>query len=244
MHDERHGKLQDVFAAGSLVNSPIIRETLLTNVAHAALLRQQSRDAAVPAHEREVALFTLLYKEVTRGYYNDFLADIAKVPSDASVEGGVTSGGDGHLPLGVFTQTKMLGDIDCPPLRTTVEKLARNSNSPHDRMCLAEFVRANSMDSEPVDIQPAKDQLGGTASLFPGKAYARAATYQAIIADARAPAADKAYALFRAVNCYAPTRTNQCGGASVPQAQRKAWFNRLKQDYSSSPWAKELRYWW
>jgi hypothetical protein len=244
MHDERHGRLQDVFAAASLVKNPTIRETLLTKVAPAALLRQQSRDPAVPEHEREMALFTLLYKEVTRGYYNDFLADIAGVPANAPVEGGIVPGGDVPPPLGVFTQTKTQSDIDCPPLRTTVGTLARNSSSPRARLCVAEFARVNNMDAEPVDIQPPKDQLGGTASLFPGKPYARAATYQAIIADARAPAADKAYALFRAINCYAPAGKNQCGGADVPLAQRKAWYVRLKQDYPSSPWAKELRYWW
>jgi|tagenome__1003787_1003787.scaffolds.fasta_scaffold20974392_1 hypothetical protein len=244
MHDERHGRLQDVFATGSLVNSPTIREILLANVAHAALLRQQSRDSAVPEHEREMALFTLLYKEMTRGYYADFLADIARVPSDAPVYGSVVPGGSGHPPLGVFTHTKMLGDFDCPPLRTTVRTLARNSYSTHARLCLAEFVRVNSLDNEPVDTQLPKDRLAGTNSLFPGKPYARAATYQAIIADTRAPAADRAFALFRAVNCYAPAGINQCDGTSVRLAQRKAWFIRLKQEYPSSPWAKKLRYWW
>ncbi len=212
MHDERHGRLQDVFAAGSLVNSPMMRETLLAHVAHAALLRQQSRDPAVPEHEREMALFTLLYKEVTRGYYNDFLADIAGVPADAAVDGFAAPGGNGHPPLGVFTQTKTLSDFDCPTLRTTVATLARDSHSPHARLCLAEFVRVNNLDYVAVDIQLPKDQLGGTDSLFPGKPYARAATYQAIIADPRAPAAESAFALLRAVNCYAPSRTNQCGG--------------------------------
>ena len=244
MHDERHGRLQDVFATGSLVKTQTIRETLLTNVADAALLRQQSRDPAVPERERKLALFTLLYKEVTRGSYNDFLADLAGVSSDASADSSVVAGGGGHPSLSVFTQAKLGGDFDCPALRPTAEALARNPNSLHDRLCLAEFVRINGMDSESVDTQPPKDQLGGTTSLFPGKPYARAATYQAIIADTRASAADRAYALFRAINCYAPSGTNQCGGAAVPKAQRNAWYNRLKQEYPSSRWAKELRYWW
>lgn len=244
MHDERHGRLQDVFAAGSLVKSPIIRETLLTQLAPAPLLRQQSRDPAVPQHERELAFFTLLYKQVTRGYYNEFLADVARVPSDAPVNGSITPGEDGHAPLGVFTQAKGAGDLECPALRITVGTLARDSRSPRARLCLAEFIRVDGVGFGSVDTQLPKDQLGGTNSLFPGKPYARAATYQAIIADTRAPAADRAYALFRAVNCYAPSGSNDCGGATVPRAQRKAWFNSLRQDYPASRWAKELRYWW
>lgn len=243
MHDERHGRVQDVFAAASPVKSPVIRETLLTKVAYAALLRQQSRDPAVPEREREMALLTLLYKDVTRGDYSGFLTDIASVPSDASVGGSVIPGGDGYPPLGVFTQTKMPSDIGCPALRTTVETLARHSNSPRARLCLAEFLRANPYFGS-LDVQLPKDQLGGTASLFPGTPTTRAAIYQAVIADARAPAADKAYALFRAINCYAPSGANECGDAAVPLAQRKAWYTRLKKDYPSSPWAKELRYWW
>lgn len=86
--------------------------------------------------------------------------------------------------------------------------------------------------------------MGGTPSLLPGKPYARAATYLAIITDAGVPAADRAFALFRAVNCYAPTGVNQCGAPTAPLAQRKAWFSRLKRGYPSSRWAKELIYWW
>ena len=53
-----------------------------------------------------------------------------------------------------------------------------------------------------------------------------------------------AYALYRAVNCYAPSGNNQCGGADVPQEQRRAWFQQLKRDYAGSQWAQKLRYYW
>ncbi len=60
-----------------------------------------------------------------------------------------------------------------------------------------------------------RTELGGTPSDFPGKPYARLETYRAIIADPKAapPVADKAYALYRAVRCYAPAGNNACGGA-------------------------------
>jgi hypothetical protein len=83
MHDKSRGRLKDVFAAGSLVESPVIREILLDNVADTALLRQQAHDPAAPAHEREIALFALLFKELTRGRYAEFLADVAGAPPEA-----------------------------------------------------------------------------------------------------------------------------------------------------------------
>jgi hypothetical protein len=241
MHDERHGRLKDVFAAGSLVDSPAIREILLNKVAGPALLRQQAHDPAAPAHERKTASFALLFKEVTRGRYADFLADVSELFPEAP-NGASGHDVDGYLQM--FNWTGTPDGFACPPLRTTAQQLARDPLSTRARLCLAEFVRVNGLDQEPIDIQPSKDELGGTPPLFPGKPYTRAATYKAIIADTNAPAADRAFALFRAVNCYAPSGTNQCGGPIVPLAQRKAWFIRLKKDYPSSPWAKELAYWW
>ena len=71
-----------------------------------------------------------------------------------------------------------------------------------------------------------------------------AAACEAIIADPAAAPADKAYALYRAVNCYGPSGNNSCGGVEVPPAQRKAWFLRLKKDYPTTSWARDQRYFW
>ena len=65
-----------------------------------------------------------------------------------------------------------------------------------------------------------------------------------MIAGVNTTAADRAYALYRAVNCYAPSRINRCGGTEVPPAQRKAWFQRLHTDFPASHWAEALEYYW
>jgi hypothetical protein len=59
-----------------------------------------------------------------------------------------------------------------------------------------------------------------------------------------ATADDKAFALNRAIRCYQPSGGNDCGGADVPLATRKAWYLRLKSQYPASRWAKELKYYW
>jgi hypothetical protein len=192
-----------------------------------------------------VALYVLLYKEVSRGHYADFMKDVASVRADAPTEG--YAGGLSTTevpPLGVFTQTTTLGDYGCGPLKETAAKLAKNPKAPKPLLCLADFMRANGFDQNALDTQPEADQLGGTKSLFEGAPYARFDVYKSLIASAKTTPEDKAYALFRAVRCYAPAQINSCGGEDVPQEQRKAWFQQLKKRYPNSQWAKELQGYW
>jgi hypothetical protein len=245
LHDERTAALGRVFEPGSPVVDPVVREILLVNVAGAPLLRQQARAAAAPAHEREAALFTLLYKELTRGAPRDFVADLALVPaSAASTTGSIDVLGSDHPWLGIFTHPAASDGYACPSLKETATQLAADPRGTRARLCLAEFVRLNGFDQYALDSQPPKDELGGTASLFPGAVFSRLEVYKAVIADPAAAAPDKAYALYRAVNCYGPSGNNSCGGVEVPTAQRKAWFLRLKNEYPTTSWAKAQRYFW
>jgi hypothetical protein len=187
----------------------------------------------------------LLYKEVSRGRYGDFVKDVALVRADAPTEG--YTGGlstTEPVPLGVFTQTTVLGDYGCGPLKETAAKLAKNPKASKPLLCLADFMRANGFDQNGLDTQPEADQLGGTKSLFAGGPYARFDVYKTLIASDKTAPEDKAYALYRAVRCYAPAQINSCGGEDVPQEQRKAWFQQLKKRYPNSKWAKELQGYW
>ena len=65
-----------------------------------------------------------------------------------------------------------------------------------------------------------------------------------MIADESAPEAERSYALFRAINCFASSGYNHCGSEEIPKAERKRWFNTLKQSYGGSVWAKQLKYYW
>jgi hypothetical protein len=107
-------------------------------------------------------------------------------------------------------------------------------------------MRVNGFDGIALDGRPPVDELGGTPSLFAGAAYSRLDAYQAVMAAPKASADDKAYALFRAVNCYAPSRSNELWRPRRRRAcaTRKAWFQRLKRDYPKSRWAQELDYYW
>jgi hypothetical protein len=248
-HHERAGTVSKVFDADSPVHYPFLREVLLAKIADAALLRKQAKDTNAPPRERDIALFTLLYKEATRGRAADFLNDLSLVPPNAPQVGYFaiddTMGAEPQsVPLGLFTQAKKNGDYACPALRETEAHLAKEADNPTALLCLGDFLLANGMSVSNVDMQPPSEDLGGTPSLFTGGPYVRMQAYQSVLANPRAGADDKAYALYRAVKCYAPSGNNDCGGKDVPVAQRKAWFLRLKHDYPSSRWARELKYYW
>jgi len=243
-HDERTAGLPRVFAADSPIDDASIRGILLINVADAGLLRKQATGAKA-AHERQLALFTLLYKELSRGAYRDFGTDLALVPASAATDTNFYDLlGSEQLPLGLFLKPTQASDIDCPALKRLASDLAAAPASAHARLCLADFFRANGFDDFELDHQPSRQDLGGTKTLFAGPVYSRLETYKSIVADPKAAGDDKAYALFRAVNCYAPSGNNTCGGTEVDKSVRKSWFTRLKSDYPKSRWASELRYYW
>jgi hypothetical protein len=253
-HEERSNELSSVFASASPVHYPYLREVLLANVADAGLLRAQAMNASAPQRERDVALFTLLYKEATRNDAANFLKDLALVPSNAPTDGWFLLDGNvddyfmsdesqpSAIPLGIFLHDKTDAHFGCPGLRASEAHLAQNADNPTARLCVADFVRLN----QPVSFlgTPTMNELGDTPSLFPGGNFVRMDTYIAVLANPKSSRNDKAYALFRAVNCYAPSGNNDCGGKDVPQSQRKAWFTTLKHDYADTRWANALQFYW
>lgn len=245
MNLERGGKLAEVFAADSPIGERTIREILLSNVAGSDLLRAQAQRTDRPQHERDVALFSLLQKQLLYGNYAGFVGDLALVRADAPTEGGTWDLHEQHkIPLGLFRSGRWGDEYSCAPLVRSVTALSRNPRDARALLCLADFYRINGFDSARWANPPKADELGGTKPLFAGRATPRSALYDAVIADPAAGPNEKAYALYRAVYCYAPSGSSDCGGAEVEKNQRQAWFQRLKRDYPNSEWAKKLRYYW
>lgn len=243
---ERSGKLEAVFAKDSPITDSMIRRILLTHAAGPALLRAAASDAARPQLDRDTALFTLLYKQLTRGDYAGFAASRALVGAGGAIDTGLWSFLDqDSVPVGLFARGRWSDGYPCQPIAATAQALARHPQDSAARLCLGDFLRLNGFDGfTALDDAPPKDELGGAAREFPGQPVQRGAIYAAIIANPRAPAGDRAYALYRAVRCYAPSGNNSCGGADVDSAQRKAWYDQLKTQYPASPWARKLRFYW
>ena len=246
MNWERHGKLAQVFASGSPITDRMVREILLTHSAGPALLRRVALDVERAQTERDVALFTLLYKQLSRGDYAGFRSNQTLVRSDATTEGLWGFAPGSAAPLGLFAKgrTSQAG-FACPALQGTVAALAANPNDVHARLCLGEFWRLNGFDGfTTLDTPPSRGALGGAANEFAGKPLARGSIYAAVIADPRSAPDDRAYALYRAVNCYGPSGYNGCGGEEVAKPVRKGWYDRLKREFPKSLWAQKLKYYW
>jgi hypothetical protein len=246
MNWERSGKLASVFAPGSPIEETMIRRELIIHSANPEMLRMAAADTARGAYERDLATFVLLYKDLSRGNYAAFAEDRKLVRANADTEGYLYYLPDQqNLPTGLFTKGKWSDGYACPALDQTARALAANPQAVSARLCLGDFWRLNGFDGlEGPNGLNKPDELGGTANLFPGKPLARGAIYASIIADPKVKGPDEAYALYRAVMCYARSGDNGCGGKDVPKSQRKVWYDQLKRDYPSSQWAKKLRYFW
>ena len=252
---ERGGELGTVFAKGSPIGTPIYRDVLLTQTAGPDLLRQRAGAANPSQHERELALHVLLYKELTRGRYRAFVDDLALMPATLAepepystfrtpLEG---------MPLDDFNWAGADdGDgFACPSIRAIGAALAQNPHAERSLICLGEFLRIHSYDgvlrNAPVRDRPGTvrpDELGTSPPQFPGVGISRLDIYRGIIANPKAAADVRAYALYRAINCWAPAGYNSCDDAQDPISIRKKWFQTLKSQYGDSVWAKSLKYYW
>ncbi|WP_321791704.1 hypothetical protein [Burkholderia pyrrocinia] len=245
---EQAGLVNDVFADDSPVQNTAIRAVLLQRSANADLLRAQAQNQATGGALRDTALYTLLYKTLTRSHYADFIADAALVsgtPADA-------------LKPFIAPGAKNEDGYTCPSAHDIAAALQQNPGDAKGLNCLADFVRlhppAAGLESDPVPpwmrnasstiATRVPPTLGASPSQFAGKPYERMSSYMTVMADAQANPNDRAYAFYRAIKCYAPSGSNECGGKDVPKNTRKRWFDTLKATYPGSPWAQKLRYYW
>lgn len=236
---ERDGKLEKVFAKGSPISTAPIRERLLAYSASPDLLRQQADDDQAPPRERDTALYTLLYKNLHYADYQSFLDDLKRLPQP------LRQARD-DLDPGVFawTGSKDDGSYSCPSLAQTAGQLAQDSNHHQATLCLGDFIRLNHLDGHWLNRQPAAGQLGSQPSRFEGSAYSRLSGYIKLIDAPQTSANDKAYALYRAIHCYAPSGYNSCDDQDISKDQRKQWFQTLKLRYAKTQWAQTLKYYW
>ena len=251
MNYERKDKLTEVFKKGSLIKDSYIRKTRLLYAADYDILRDQAQNDTRPKTEKDLALFILLYKQLTRGRYEDFVIDAQLVPEKANTHNHYISElePDSKIPVGIFRDGIWSDGYPCPSISITSGQLAfnkskgtldsnqkKNSQYAKALLCLGDFYRLNNIDRL-LDRQFSKEPS-------PSKTIRRGNFYSNLINDPSVDSNDKAYALYRVIKCYAPSGNNSCGGESFNQAQRKDWFKLLKGKYGKSKWAKELNYYW
>jgi hypothetical protein len=259
---EQSKETEKVFAENSPITDQAFRNRLIRNIASASLLRKIIAQST-SSQERQVALHTLLFKGLLQGHYQEVTQDFRLLTADALQNNvppesneplsGLDPDDQTRLALFTWSGKKTADSISCPSLPDLAGRLTKNPQDALGMICLGDFINTNNLDdhleyilSENLHVSSSDDTiaLGATQSDFSGPLFSRGEAYKTIIADKKAAPDLKAYALYRAIKCYASTGINHCGGTDVEASVRASWFQTLKKRYKSSVWAKRLKYYW
>jgi hypothetical protein len=225
------GHVDRIFAPASPIRDKAIRTIVVEYIASAEILRQRIKDPKENANVAAAALYALLYKELTGGKYQAFQTDLVLVPKLPP---------DSVVP---FVAPGKSEGYQCPSLRGVAATLQRDGSDAKSLNCIGELVRLNGV-QDGQDFVPIAGDLGGSDSIFPVTNYSRLDSYIKVIAETQAAADARAYALYRAVNCFGPSGYNGCGKQNIPASTRKQWFETLHKEYAASTWAKASKYYW
>lgn len=236
-------EVAQIFAADSPVKNLRYRSLVLKTRATPELLRQQASKGPND-EERTIALHTLLVSDLTEARYGEWLQD-RKLSQHITQPVVSEAFADVQLSAFDWTGEKTEKGYACPTLETVVTQLSEHADNSHALNCLSEFFRTTNVS---VTIWP---DSGGNGTLdnvvTTGKRTGqpdRQHYYQQVIVNSKTEPEDKSYALYRAVMCYAPSGSNDCGGKEVDTTQRQRWFSQLKKQYPGSTWANKLKYYW
>jgi len=255
-HDKKAGVVGRLLETGSPILHPLIRQKVIEDDAGPDLLRRQA-SAGATQQQREVALYLLLANELHHGWYREFLADQKLVgarkqpgPDDYSSSWSVADYDPkyvtelGSPPLDVFADGGSDTLQACPNIQITAANLAADPAAIRPRLCLGEFIRKKGLDGWGEQYDGSSGLVLKSRNGFPGTPLQRIDIYRSVIASPQASADDKAFALNRAIRCYAPAGNSSCGIDQEDLKVRKARYLELKSKYPDSPWAKDLKTYW
>lgn len=242
------------FSKDSKIKQLNIKNIIIQNAANSTLLQKIIQSGDTSSDEKLVATYTLLNKSLNYQQYDLFVSSFALLPKNADSYKGYESSTEDlkqqpNLALFLWKGHTINPSLKCDSLIETAKFLEKNPQNKLAQLCIGEFVRLTDSgfdDNEPASanakINPLST-LGTSVYPFKGEVFSRGNVYQDIIrSDVKGDL--KAYALYRAINCYAPSAYNECGGKDVEKNVRKAWFQQLKQNHANTSWAKSLEYYW
>lgn len=237
------GDVAAVFAPESAVTNLRFRSQILKTQASPELLRQQAVHGP-NNEERTIALHTLLVRDLTENRFGDWLND-RKLTS--AITPPVIGDAFDDVNLSIFDWNGDAAErgYTCRSLNETVTVLSKKADDAHALNCLGEFFRTTQTHVDLWKNSAGNDVLESAISRKePFGQFDRQSYYQQVITSPKAEVEDKSFALYRAIMCYAPSGSNECGGEEVDKLQRKGWFTQLKTQYPGSPWAQKLKYYW
>ncbi|WP_213131874.1 hypothetical protein [Citrobacter sp. FP75] len=237
------GDVAAIFAPDSAVTNLRFRSQVLKAQATPELLRQQAVHGP-NNEERTIALHTLLVRDLTENRFGDWLND-RKLASAITPPIIGDAFADVNLSTFDWNGDAAQTGYTCRSLNETVTVLSKKADDAHALNCLGEFFRTTQTHVDLWADSAGNDVLEAAISRKkPFGQFDRQSYYQQVITSPTAEVEDKSFALYRAIMCYAPSGSNECGGEEVDKSQRKAWYTQLKTQYPGSPWAQKLKYYW
>ncbi|HGY5109464.1 hypothetical protein OGV38_04985 [Citrobacter sp. Cb080] len=237
------GDVAAIFAPESAVTNLRFRSQVLKTQATPELLRQQAVQGP-NNEERTIALHTLLVRDLTEHRFDDWLND-RKLANAITPPVIGEAFDDVNLSIFDWNGDSAESGYTCRSLNETVTVLSKQAHDAHALNCLGEFFRTTQTHVDLWKNSSGNDVLESAISRKkPFGQFDRQSYYQQVITSPKAEVEDKSFALYRAIMCYAPSGSNECGGEEVDKLQRKGWFTQLKTQYPGSPWAQKLKYYW
>lgn len=220
------------------ISQPYLQRRFIVEHANEKSLQSIINATQSTADQKQVALFSLLTKSLNHQNYALFNQYLEQMPSRASeYMGDFEENQFQHQPPFkdlIWNGSTISAKLKCPDLKNLSIQLATKPKDDLYNVCLGEYMRS----------EKANPFFGISATnTFAGAPFARGNIYKDIIK--KGPQGDlHAYALYRAIQCYAPSGINDCGDSTVSKSVRKQWFDQIKKEYPNTTWAKSLKFYW
>ena len=218
-----------------------LQKNFITRIANENSLQKIIQSNQSTIDQKQTATYILLKKSLAHQNYTLFNQYYNAMPQDALQYKAYNSleKFKNKPPFAnfIWKGSSITPQIKCADLITLSTKLAQAPQDLTLNLCLGEYMRSD----KSYDTQYNADEV--TTDRFKGRLFTRGQVYKEIIKHS-----DKgdlqAYALFRAIQCYAPSGNNDCNDPDVAKSTRKQWYDQIKRDYPETSWAKSLKYYW
>ncbi|HQQ75658.1 MAG TPA: hypothetical protein PK031_10960, partial [Pseudomonadales bacterium] len=246
---ELAGNLQALFAKNSPVTNTDYRRAVIQQSASADILMLILSLEHISTDEKQRAATTLLRKDMVS-------ANFAKLAEHYKNYASLLPDNQNWCDV---TAAETL-DYSCKNTAAAIDSLASIRPSTDSRLCLTIWLQQCGavISSTGIDTNEARTLAG--KSIIPGhyandgfnKKIQDSNIFQQVLDDPKATADQRAYALYRSLQCFYHNDDNHsygyCEGlgnrSDYPIEKREAWFRELKSRYRESSWAKAQRVYW
>jgi hypothetical protein len=225
------------------ITQPNLQRNFITQIANTNSLQKIIQSDQSNINQKQAAIYTLLSKSLVHQQFELFKQSYAFMPQNAMQYQGYNSDNEQlknkpDFSNFIWNGANITPQLKCSNLETLVNQLAQTPKDPLLNVCLGEYFRSEQGYSLQ-QLAYAEQQK----SSFSGKIFSRGQVYKDILKSSSKDDLH-AYALYRSIQCYAPSGINDCGDAEVSKPVRKQWYDQIKRDYPNSTWAKSLKYYW